>query len=1075
MNGVVVYLLLTTVSSLVASPSIVKRRPYLPTTVTTAKWIEPLSKLELKSPNWGRWDYPANFYSNTTVTTAPAFQLRIEFLKFELEDGSTNGECNYDFLAIYTDTDTQVTGRMCGYRVPTPVTSPGRQISVVFQTDAAINRKGYVINVKSVPLLGPTTTATTMLTTSTRKPTTTMTPVTTSISSSPPPSSSTVRPTSAPQPAIVVGDPCSIKGPGRIKVTTSPQRLSSPNYNGIDEYSNNLDCGWILQADPSQVVYMQLHHLNTEPHSSCNYDWIGLYNGASSKSKLLARFCGRTTPDSKISTTSQHAYVRFKSDHIVGGTGFQLDFYQGPKEPCLAHDFMCPGSKASDFSCVAYNELCDPDTPHCPNKEDQLACENIECGRPLIKPVDYRIVGGKEAVPHSWPWTASLMQKNSHICGATLVTSEWILTAAHCVFDSSGTPGILTVYLGKHSLSDPNEHGAILVGVQSVIVHPSFNPSSVAHDLALLKLVHPITPFSPGISPACLAPADHTLSTGTSLITVGWGDTQNSGSSNVLNQVEVPFINHTTCNGELWYDGRITSDMLCAGYEWGQKDSCQGDSGGPLVQYIEEMDRFVLIGVVSWGTNCADARRPGVYSSISDHVSWISQVSGAVPLQIGGGLTTVTPTSTPDACANGPLVLTAVDTYQQLSSPGYDGSSLYAGGLQCSWLLRAAPGKVIEMKFLSMDLEAGTGTDCPYDLLSLVDMIPSRPELGKFCGNENPVITVASTQSEMLVKFITDRNIRKTGFKIAFKQVSAIEFCSGDTYLCRNQATCVPFTSLCKGSAHCPGRDDLHACSHIQCGKPFVKPLETRIVGGREAKPHSFPWQAGLLFRNQALVCGGSLLNNRWVLTAAHCVVGNEHLPQNFKVLLGRHRLTVAEASGITVGVQRIFRHPSYKGDTIENDVAMLRLSAPVTFTPAIIPVCLPPRPASALAPPPFALPTGADLALSGWGNTKGTGDRTVLNQVKLQYINNQKCNGPSWYNGFIKNDMLCAGYEAEGKAACSGDSGGPLVYYRSDTKRYVQVGVVSFGPKGCLAPRHPSVFARVTYHLNWITSYLRH
>ena len=96
-------------------------------------------------------------------------------------------------------------------------------------------------------------------------------------------------------------------------------------------------------------------------------------------------------------------------------------------------------------------------------------------------------------------------------------------------------------------------------------------------------------------------------------------------SSNVLNQVSLPIINRNQCNAPDWLDGAVTSNMICAGYAAGSKDSCQGDSGGPLT--CQNKGVWYLEGVISWGEGCAQPKQPGIYVRLTRYVSWVTQVA----------------------------------------------------------------------------------------------------------------------------------------------------------------------------------------------------------------------------------------------------------------------------------------------------------------------------------------------------------------------------------------------------------------------------------------------------------------
>ncbi|MCH7801533.1 MAG: serine protease, partial [Chloroflexi bacterium] len=254
--------------------------------------------------------------------------------------------------------------------------------------------------------------------------------------------------------------------------------------------------------------------------------------------------------------------------------------------------------------------------------------------------VSTKIVGGSIAQVGAWPWQVALLSDGStpesgQFCGGSLITDEWVVTAAHCMFDTSGAlkqPSEIDVQAGIHALSS---NAGQRRDVSSIVVHPSYNPTTFDNDIALVKLSSPVTLDSTVSTIVPLTPEDGSLANpGVTATVTGWGTTSSGGLfSDDLRQVEVPIVSTSDCNSSASYNGAITANMLCAGsIEDGGIDSCQGDSGGPLV--VPDGAGWRLAGVVSWGTGCALPQKPGVYTRVSEMRDFISQNTGVFSTDI---------------------------------------------------------------------------------------------------------------------------------------------------------------------------------------------------------------------------------------------------------------------------------------------------------------------------------------------------------------------------------------------------------------------------------------------------------
>ncbi|XP_069507945.1 serine protease 27-like [Ambystoma mexicanum] len=250
------------------------------------------------------------------------------------------------------------------------------------------------------------------------------------------------------------------------------------------------------------------------------------------------------------------------------------------------------------------------------------------CGTPLAS---NRIVGGQDSVAGKWPWQASVQVYTQHVCGGSIISNNWVLSAAHCYYDRKNPTSSYRVCLGMYQLSDTNPN-SVCTAVKKIILNPIYTREAGPGDMLLLELETTVN-FTPYILPVCLPDSSVDLPSGLDCWVTGWGNIGSEGSPlypTTLQEVMVPIIDQPTC--DKWYHigsgvsantPIVFSDMICAGYQAGGKDSCQGDSGGPLV--CESNGTWFQAGIVSWGTGCALPNRPGVYILVTAYQSWIQQ------------------------------------------------------------------------------------------------------------------------------------------------------------------------------------------------------------------------------------------------------------------------------------------------------------------------------------------------------------------------------------------------------------------------------------------------------------------
>ncbi|NP_001378893.1 chymotrypsinogen B precursor [Pan troglodytes] len=244
------------------------------------------------------------------------------------------------------------------------------------------------------------------------------------------------------------------------------------------------------------------------------------------------------------------------------------------------------------------------------------------CGVPAIHPVLSglsRIVNGEDAVPGSWPWQVSLQDKTGfHFCGGSLISEDWVVTAAHCGVRTSDV-----VVAGEFDQGSDEENIQVLK-IAKVFKNPKFSILTVNNDITLLKLATPAR-FSQTVSAVCLPSADDDFPAGTLCATTGWGKTKYNANKtpDKLQQAALPLLSNAEC--KKFWGRKITDVMICAGASG--VSSCMGDSGGPLV--CQKDGAWTLVGIVSWGSDTCSTSSPGVYARVTKLIPWVQKILAA--------------------------------------------------------------------------------------------------------------------------------------------------------------------------------------------------------------------------------------------------------------------------------------------------------------------------------------------------------------------------------------------------------------------------------------------------------------
>ncbi|XP_037070708.1 chymotrypsin-2-like, partial [Pollicipes pollicipes] len=345
-------------------------------------------------------------------------------------------------------------------------------------------------------------------------------------------------------------------------------------------------------------------------------------------------------------------------------------------------------------------------------------------------------------------------------------------------------------------------------------------------------------------------------------------------------------------------------------------------------------------------------------------------------------------------------------------SPGYPNN--YPANIDFTLTVTGEQGQPISISCRKFSLEEHS--TCRYDFLSING--------DKYCGGSS-IATVSAVS--LVIRFKSDAWVTSSGFRCVITVPDA-----ASTTTTTTTTTVAPAGGTCCGVAS-----------------------PARVVGGAEATPGQYPWQAGLVSVGATRTfCGGSVINNRYVLTAAHCTAGTT--AGQIQVLLGDHQIGVNDGE-TRYSVSQILDHPSYSSAFSSGfDFSLLRLDREIAFTARVAPVCLP------AAGQTYA---GATAIATGFGRLGASDPQaTTLQEVQLPVWSQDNCR-TKWTS--LLDNMICAGgYPNGGKSVCMGDSGGPLV--TNVDGRFALIGVVSYG-QPCAHANVPDVFARVTSVLPWI------
>nr|WIM01375.1 serine protease 2 [Limnephilus flavicornis] len=355
----------------------------------------------------------------------------------------------------------------------------------------------------------------------------------------------------------------------------------SPNY--PNSYNRPSSCRWQASCPANTFCRLQCSEISIPSTTGCSGDRLLVSKTGDSALTGAEKYCGTGSLD--IVSSSNRISVGLIA--LVGSAGGR---------------FMCTLTSTPATAPTTAPSTC------------------IDCGWKRTS----RIVGGVQTLVNEYPMMVGLVDVTLKIvyCGGTIITTRWVLTAAHCL-DNQQASNVAVLY-GEHNLRVGTETtGTTLVPTDQLIRHPLVN--DYQNDIGLVRTTKIIN-FSTKVGPACLPFSLTSYNfNGKTVTDLGWGTTSFGGpDSDYLRKVALTIYDQTSCANTL--GSVVTSNIICT-YAAG-KDACQHDSGGPLLWQSPTNGRVYVIGIIAGGYGCAINGKPGLNTRVTPYLNWIATTTG---------------------------------------------------------------------------------------------------------------------------------------------------------------------------------------------------------------------------------------------------------------------------------------------------------------------------------------------------------------------------------------------------------------------------------------------------------------